>query len=109
MPVVGWAKGEISYHLPFCRIAAVNVGFHFQNGDALIDPWPTEVSKLYLQFWYLADTFIIGWTTVTPLLSIHENANMKHHIHAKLSDLSIERNDLRVVGIPVGRDHLDAA
>ena len=33
---------------------------------------------------------------------------MKHHIHAKLSDLSIERNDLRVVGIPVSRNHLDA-
>src|SRR5439155_6690646 len=96
-------------HLPFCRITTVYVGLHIQDTNAFVDPRPPEVSKLNFQFWRLANALIKSWATVTALLSIHEDANMKDYVHAKFGDFSIEGNDLWVVGIPVGRYHFDAA
>jgi hypothetical protein len=87
----------------------VNVGLHVQDSDAFVDPGPAKVSKLYLQFRYLADPFKIGWAAVTALLAIHEDANMKYYIHTEASDFLIERDDLRVIRVPVSGNHLDTA
>ena len=67
------------------------------------------MSKLDLQVWHPADSLKKGWAAVTSLLSIHEDTGMEHHIHAKLGNLLIERDDFWIVGIPVRWNHLDAA
>ena len=91
------------------RLAAVYVGLHVQDRDTLIDPRPAQVGKLHPQSGHLADHFKISGTAIAPLLAIHEDAHVKHDVHTELRDRLIEWNDLGVVGVPVGRDHLDAA
>src|SRR5947209_5727862 len=67
------------------------------------------MSKLCLHVRHLANTLKVGWTTIGSLLSIHKDARVKYHIHAKLSNFMIEPYHLWIIGIPVRRNHLYTA
>ena len=86
----------------------MDVAFHIQDCNAFVNPWPAQVSKLNLQFWNLTDTLKVRRTAETSLLPIHEDTRVEDNIHTKFSNLLIERHDLWVIGIPMGRNHLDS-